>query len=375
MHPASLLSYYPNYAILDEIVSYGNYKKLTIFMDLKNNLQTTYMEHAIINIVENTKKSKFKDSSIFSSLISFLGFHKIYGIKRGIDIDFIIFFETGQSYYHKNISKKYKISRQIDNLYGLERADRELFTEVLQSNFALIDKAANKFPNVKVIRVPNLEADFIPYYLLSRKKVPLSEDNGYIIYSNDHDLWQCVSTNSFIFSKSAKNKKIVKPGTVMRNYLNRKNNIPDLYLPLAMSIIGDVGDDVYGVKDIGPSRFLEMFDELISLTGNISEIYRKVENNLPLFELNQRNFKNKYLNNVISCEMKDRTISNNLKMVSFELISRALDNPSSISMIEKRELIDKILQDNTTAPLNSLKEALERTGVYLTDSSLDLLYM
>ena len=28
MHPASLLSYYPTYAILDEIVSFNNYKKI-----------------------------------------------------------------------------------------------------------------------------------------------------------------------------------------------------------------------------------------------------------------------------------------------------------------------------------------------------------
>ena len=58
MHPSSLLSYYPTYAILDEIVSYGNYKKLNIFMDLKNNLQSTYMEHAILNILENSKTNR-----------------------------------------------------------------------------------------------------------------------------------------------------------------------------------------------------------------------------------------------------------------------------------------------------------------------------
>ena len=72
MHPSSLLSYYPTYAILDEIVSYGSYNELNIFMDLKNTLQSTYMEHAIVNIVESTKKSTKIDTSIFSSLISFL---------------------------------------------------------------------------------------------------------------------------------------------------------------------------------------------------------------------------------------------------------------------------------------------------------------
>ena len=102
MHPSSLLSYYPTYAILDEIVNYGKYKKLNIFIDLKNTLQTTYMEHAIVNIVEQSKQTKFIDSSIFAALMSFLAFHKMYGLKRGVDISFIIFFESGISYYHTN---------------------------------------------------------------------------------------------------------------------------------------------------------------------------------------------------------------------------------------------------------------------------------
>lgn len=375
MHPSSLLSYYPTYAILDEIVSYGNYKKLTIFIDLKNTLQTTYMEHAIINIVENSKKSKYKDSSIFSSLISFLGFHKMYGIKRNIDIDFVIFFETGHSYYHKNISKKYKISRKIDDLYGLKREDRELFYEVLHSNFALIDKACNKLPSVKVIRLPNLEADFIPYYLLSRNRVLYNGSVGYITYSNDHDLWQCAAKDSFIYSKSASTRKIIKPGNIMETYLKKPNKIPDVYLPLAMSVIGDSGDDVDGVKNVGPARFLEMFNELISLTGNMGEIYKKVENNLPLIDPIPLKFSNKYLKTVVNAEVKNKTISNNLKLVSFEMISRALDNPSSLALIEKRDHINKILNNDEVAPLDSLKTALEQTGVFLSEASIDLLYI
>lgn len=375
MHPSSLLSYYPTYQILDEVVSYGRYKKLNIFIDLKNTLQTTYMEHAIINIVENSKQTKFIDTSVFSSLLSFLAFHKIYGMKRGIDIKFYIFFETGQSYYHLNISKKYKISRKIDNLYGLERADRDLFFKVLQGNFELIDRSCNRMPDVKVIRLPNLEADFVPYYLLSRKKVPYDGVTGQIIYSNDHDLWQCASKDTYIFSKSASSKKIIKPGTVMRTYLKKDNSIEDIYLPLAMSVIGDTGDDVDGVKNVGPSRFLELFDELISLTGNMKEIYNKVENNKPLLNSIPKSTVNKYLKKVIDAEVKDKVISNNLKLVSFELISRAIDNPVTTELLEKRKIIEKIMDDNEIYPLESLKNALEKSGVFLGESSIDFLYI
>jgi hypothetical protein len=375
MHPSSLLSYYPTYAILDEIVSYGPYKKLNVFIDLKNALQTTYMEHAIINIVESSKKSKYLDTSIFSSLISFLSFHKIYGIKRGIDIDFYIFFETGQSLYHKNISKKYKISRKIDSLYGLERADRDLFYRVLQSNFRLIEQACNKMPSLKVIRMPNLEADFIPYYLITRNKVIQGEEVASVIYSNDHDLWQCANKDVYIFSKSAKRKRIIKCGNIMTTFLGKKCEINDSFFPLAMSVIGDQGDDVDGIKNVGPSRFIEIFSQLISLTGDMESIFNKVENKQPLLDSIPPSISNKHLKKVVDEEIANEVITKNLRLVSFELISRALDNPDKTEMIEKRTIIENIINNDQIYPVDALKTALEKTGVFLEESSIDFLYI
>ena len=375
MHPSSLLSYYPTYAILDEIVSYGNYKKLTVFIDLKNTLQTTYMEHAIVNILENSKQMKFMDTSIFSSLISFLSFHKIYSMKRGIDVDFIVFFETGQSYYHLNISKKYKISRKIDDLYGLERADRELFWKILHNNFRLIEQACNKIPGVKVIRLSHLEADFVPYYLLSRKKVPYNGEVGYVLYSNDHDMWQCAAKDSYIFSKAGKHKKIIRPGNIMSTFLKKPCEIDDIYLPLAMAVVGDSGDDVDGVKGVGPARFLEIFPQLVAMTGDMGTVYNNVQNGKDLLDPIPATIRNKHLQKVVNAEVKSKLVSNNLKLVSFELISRAIDNPDKTEMIDKRKSIEKILNEKEVYPLESMKKALNQTGVYLEESSIDFLYI
>jgi hypothetical protein len=375
MHPSSLLSYYPTYAILDEIVNYGKYKKLNIFIDLKNTLQTTYMEHAIINIVEQSKKTKFIDSSIFAALMSFLAFHKIYGLKRGIDTTFVIFFESGISYYHTNISKTYKISRRIDDLYGLSREDRDFFYSILQRNFQLIERACNMIPSIKVIRLQNLEADFVPYYLLSRKLVRYDGIVGHITYSNDHDLLQCIAKDSYIFSKSMKGKKIVKPGEVMSSYLHCDNNIPDQYLPLAMAIVGDPGDNVTGVKGIGGKRFVEIFEDLLKLTGDLKTIYEKARMNTPIFEPNIGNIENKYLNMVVKEELENRTIGKNLRLVSFELISKELDDPNSTEMVEKRKKIEKIMSMYETYPKESVKKALEMSGVFLEESSVDFLYL
>jgi len=153
----SIISYYPTYSILDEVLTCGKYDTLNLYLDIKNNLQSLYMQHAILEIVENTLTSKFTDSSIFESIMQFLSFHKIYAANRNVKINFFIFLETGRSSYHLNISKKYKISRRIDDLYGLDREKRDLFFEVLQKNFMLLESACNKMPNIKVIRLPKLQ--------------------------------------------------------------------------------------------------------------------------------------------------------------------------------------------------------------------------
>ena len=375
MHPSSLLSYYPSYAILDEITSYNNYKKLTLYLDLKNIFQTLYMEHAIVNIVETSKRSKYLDTSIFSSLMAFLSFHKIYGMKRGIDINFIIFFESGESYYHKNISKKYKISRKIDNLYGLDRVDRDLFFKVLQSNHRLIEQACNKMPYLKVIRLSHLEADFVPYYLISRKLVEYDGTRAHIIYSNDHDMLQCVATDVYIFSKSVKSKKIIKPGTIMETFLKRPNDIPDIYFPLAMSILGDTGDDIDGIKGVGPVRLLKCFSEIQSMVGNMKEVYNKVKNGDDLFDFVPTKIQNKYLKMIIDAELEDKVISKNLKLISFELLSKSLDFPDKTEMIDRRNDIENIMNLNNIYPIESIKEALTKVNVTLEESALDFLYL
>lgn len=365
MHPSSLLSYYPTYTILDDIVLQKNCKNLNLFIDLKNTLQTTFMEHAILNIINNSKKSRFKDTSVFSAVLAFLSFHKIYAIKRNIDVNFYIFFESGRSFYHQNISKKYKISRRIDDLYGLDKQDQDLFRDVLQDNFYLLEQACNKIPKIKVINVLNLEADFIPYYLITRKFVPDTDIN--IIYSNDHDLYQCVNENTFQFSKSATKKFIIKKDQVMKTYLKRDCDISDEYLPLAMSVIGDTGDDVDGIYGIGGKRFIDVFPDLKKSVKNMETLYENVRTSKPIFDLESTKDWNKYMIPIVQKETDEKFISNNLKMVSFELISRALDDPSDTEMIRRKEKIQKLFTDDKLLDCKDLRNALERSGVFLED--------
>ncbi len=377
MEPSTILSYYPTYNILDEILfnnGSNKYKKFNIFIDLKNNLQTLYMKHAVENILESTKKSQFIDTSIFSSLISFLAFHKMYAIKRDIEINFFIFFETGQSYYHKNLSKKYKISRRIDDLYGLDKESRDLFYNIIQKNLMLIEKACNKMPNIKVIRLENLEADFIPYYLIRNKYVDNNNDVANITYSNDHDLMQNIKEHSYQFQKTPKGKKIIKQHQVMNSFLKKETNFKDEYLAFSMAILGDPGDDVIGIKGIGPSRLIDILDELITLVGGIENLYENVINNKPIFKNENLNNSNKYINKIIESEINNKVISTNLKLVSFELLSRVIDSPHNTEILKKRELIESVIMDNTISSKESIQKALDMNRVFLESNSLDIVY-
>lgn len=370
----SLLSYYPNYSILDNIVSKNNYKELNIFIDLKNNFQTLYMQHAILNILEMSKKSKYIDTSIFLSLLSFLSFHKIYSASRNIKINFYIFFENGISYYHKNISKTYKISRRIDDLWGLDRKDRDMFFNILHNNYGLIEKACNKMPNIKVLTLANLEADFVPYYLISRNLIS-TKNTANIIYSNDHDLLQCIiNEHTFVFQKSSKSKRIVKQNEVLIRELKKENNILDEYLPLAMSIIGDTGDDIKGIKGVGPSKLLSIFDELISLTGNMEIVYSKITNNQPIFSTTHSKSGNKYLNLIISKEIKENLISKNIRLISFELLSQFFEDPNNTETLKRKQKFHTTLEGNNTIGLDIMHKALQKGGVDIFGDELENIY-
>jgi len=373
MHPSSILSYFPKYSLLDEVIARNQYHKLIIYIDLKNCLKGIYVKDIVVSILESSNSTRFIDTSVFSSLISFIAYHKMYAYKRGVSIDFIIFFEMGTSSYHQNIDKNYKRSRKLDDFFGLEREKRERFTEILQANFQLIEQACNRMPNIKVIRIPRLEADFVPYYLITRNLTSNDEKTAHIIFSSDHDMWQTISEHCYVYFRSAKMKTIIKRNEALTKYIKSETKYPDEYIPLALSIIGDTGDDVYGISGIGPKGFLQVIDEFVKIFGNMKNIYDKIEKGEELFKGIET--ENKILTTIIEAESKNKTISNNLKLVSFELLSRALDSPNSTEMIEKKKHIENIMKTFNIAKRESMVSALERNGVFLEGNSIDFIYI
>lgn len=374
MHPSSIISFYPTYAILDEIVSLKNYKNINFFFDMKNIANSLYMKHAVLALIENTEKYKIIDSSIFNSLLSFISFHKLYSLKRNLNAKFFVFFETGQSYYHHNIFKKYKIKRKIDDLFGLDREKRDIFFDIIHKNLRLIERACNKMPDIKVIMLPHLEADFVPYYIQRNNILKSDENTVNITYSNDHDMWQNLNEDSYIFAKTSKDRKIIQKGQAMSLFCKKKVDIDDSFFPLAMAITGDTSDDIPGVYGIGPGKVSKVVEEIAILGGGMDLIYENVKNNKPLFKQTDLGHKNDIINSVILEELNKKTISTNLKLISFEILSKLLDDPPSTEMLDKRKRIESILNENSITPYDNMVKALNMSKIYVDEDVLETIY-
>ncbi len=370
----NVISYYPTYSLLDQILSYSNnYKTLNLFIDLRNILQCLYLEEFVINITEMTKRSKFIDASIFESIISFLSFHKKYAIRRNLDINFYFFAEIGHSYYHTNIDKNYKSNRKIGDLFNLNQIDKDIFISTVQNNLRLSEKVINKIPNCKLFLLQNFEADFIPYYLIKNSLVPM-EDVCHIIFSNDHDLFQTISLgdNIYQFVKSGQTRKIIKKNEVMSTYLKTKVNFPDKYLPLVMAVLGDKIDAVPKVKNIGPKTIQKIITELVSITGGMEKLHQNVRDKKSIFNINHTNDKN--LSMIIEEEKNNSLISNNLRLISFEIISEVFKDPPNTEIITKRNYVTNILNNDNFTESNTMYKALKKGNVEILEEDIDILF-
>lgn len=366
----NLIAYYPNYSFLDGILSYSNYQNLNLYIDIRNILQPLYFETSVKSLVYTTKMAKYIDSSIFASFLNFLSFHKKYAIKRGISINFYAFFEIGKSYYHKNIDSNYKISRKIDDLFGLDKVDKDLFVSIVQNNLRLIEKAMNKVPNVKIFKLENFEADFIPYYLIKNSLVPM-QDTCHIIYSNDHDMYQIIDTDVYQFIKSKQDRKVIKKGDIMSTYLKYKVDIPDEYFPLIMAVLGDKNDDVPKVKSIGPKTIPKIIDGLIECVGGMDNLYQNVLNKKPIFI---KNSDDKIISKIIEEEKTTSIISKNLRLISFKIISEVFKDPPNTEIIAKRNYVTGVLNNDNFTESNTMYKALRKGNVEILEEDINILF-
>jgi len=351
MSVEQLINYHPKYEDLDHIVSTSCKNKFNIFIDLKGCSQSLYQEWAVRLLLEQSRKCRQVDCSYFYSLLQFISYHMVYSKKRNIEMNFYIFLERGESIYHTQILKTYKEHRKSSNFFGLDLASRDLFFSVLGKNYEVMNKVVNKIPKCYFICLNNMEADFIPWYILKYAK-PQLQDECNIIYSTDKDMLQCLNlNNTYQFYKTYQKKTVLTKSNALNHFLKNDTFNSSEYIDLfclILSIMGDGSDEFGGVGGIGPVKMVELLPDIKNLCNNsLDFLYDNIKNETNLFSKNGGT-NNKLLNKIIE---KESIISRNLKLSSFELLSRYLNDNMHTEVIEKKKKIQEIL-DNTNKITN-----------------------
>lgn len=374
MNVAQFISYYPKYVYLDDLLTLTGSKKINFFIDLKGCMQALYQEWAVKYVISQSLKARYVDTTLFFSFLEFIAWHKNYAKKREIDINFVFFLESGNSIYHESIYKDYKKDRRSTDMFGLSEAHKELLFNILNKNYTVIQKMGNRIPNVKVIRLNYLEADFIPWHLI--KNVLKTDGETNIIYSVDKDLLQCLEfDNTFQFYRTWKKAGIISKTNIYEHFLKEDRDWDPRWFSLILAIMGDASDGFTGVYGIKEKKILKVFPWVMKSCQSMKEVYNRIKKKQTIFQPIART-NNKLIEDKII--LSEDIIIRNLKLISFELLSDCLEDGYPTSMIKNKEEILSIInsEKKITNPVIFL-DAIERSGLsnVLTDNSINNLFL
>jgi len=363
---SQLLSYYPKYTYLDDVLTLSGKSSLHLYIDLKGCMQSLFQEWAVRYIINLTEGSKFVDTSVFSSVLEFIAFHKRYAKKRNIKLHMHFFLESGSSSYHTDIHKEYKANRKSSDFFGLDDCKKELFFKVLNKNYDVIDKVGNKIPNVSVYRLLFLEADFVPWYLMKHVIDKDEVDNSaHIIYSADKDMVQCLdSDNVFQFYKHYRSIKMLSQKDILEHVFKKDIDVEPKseWFCMALAIVGDEGDGFKGVKGIGGITCAKILPQITILCGgSMTGVYQNIRDNKPLFDASYEP-NNNAVKKVMASE---DIIVRNLKLLSYKLLSDYIDGgyPADYTIERKKIMVDNANNIVKAPSATVLFNAMSRVGL------------
>ncbi len=149
-----------------------------------------------------------------------------------------------------------------------------------------------------------------------------------------------------------------------------QENINPKWITAIMSIVGDAGDDVPGVKGIGPGRSMELFSELDivkKIIGTEEELRDRVNNN-GLFFLEDRvplkNLSKMWQKALI----ENQKVTDAYKLIDFEQLCLWLEKKDTLFKINMLKYIDDVL--SKTGPKISNYQVLTKSLLSLEDNQL-----
>jgi len=225
----------------------------------------------------------------------------------------IIACDQGSSSYRKALSPEYKQNRKDkqEQQTDAEKAAFELFFE----DFLATIKTIEETTTYPVLRFQGVEADDIAAYIVSQKS-KLSTDDIWLISSDrDWDLLVGPGVSRFSY--------VTRKEVTHENWSEHYEWSQDEYISIKC-LMGDTGDNVFGVPSIGPKRALGLVKEFGSTWDIIASI--------PL------NGKYKYIQELNKC--KDQL------MLNYQLMDLVTHCAEAVGADNCKE-IDHILENYT----------------------------
>lgn len=340
------ISYYPTFDELDAIIDKYQPDRVNIYVDLKNCISGMYMESAVKTMLLAHNHSKQPPSDIYQSWLDFVTFHYKYMYSRTMDTHIFTIADTGDSQYHKGIYKDYKSNRTISSYKTLSMLEQDVMKNIIKKNIEVIMKTAKQLYNNYGVYLSYCESDFCPHYYIKNHFQDLKTLN--IIYSTDNDMLQTLKFDNAVqfFRRNKDNKMWITKDNWLERLKIENENIPIENYEYMKAIMGDSGDDVPGIKGIGPKTAIKYVRDV-----NISSLFMFQEHARNIFDENPKD--NKIKNIIKEWDVVER----NYKLVSFDAMISKL-KPFTLQQLEDALTTQHLDFSESVAFLKHVKERL-----------------
>ncbi len=341
------ISYYPTYDELDHIVETYKPKQINIFVDLKNCMNGMYMDEAAKTMIIAHNNSKQPPSDIYQSWLDFITFHYKYMYSRTVDMKIFTIADTGESQYHKGIYKDYKCNRSITSYKTLSMFEKDTIKNIVKKNIEVIIKTAKQLYNNYGVYLSYCESDFCPHYYIKNYYQDPSILN--IIYSTDNDMLQSLKfDNTIQFFRKNKDSKmwVTKDNWKEKIKITDDVNIPVANYEYMKSIMGDSGDDIPGIKSVGPKSAIAYVKD-IDITS--LESFRE-----HIIGVSEKNSKDKKAKAILDNWSE---VERNYKLVSYDALINHL-NAFTLQQLEDALTTKHLDFAESVAFLKNVKERL-----------------
>ena len=166
----------------------------------------------------------------------------------------IVFDGAGSSNSKRNLYPDYKANRHMSRMtnYSLF-SNKEEEDEAINNQMARLIQYLKVLP-LSIICIDGIEADDVIGYL-TEKFESFEHTKEVTVMSTDKDFLQLVSNKTKVYSPTK--KKFYTPEDVLEEYGVSSQNFINYKI-----LMGDTGDNIPGIKGLGPKKILKFFPQL-----------------------------------------------------------------------------------------------------------------